>query len=93
MKIFRIIYEKVKRIIYENTIYTKLLGECLMFQVINFLCLFCVGFLVLDVMIYFCKDAMDIFEGTTNVNKVKSINVWADRVRANSYSYENKIAK
>ncbi len=36
---------------------------------------------------------MDIFEGTTNVNKVKSINVWADRVRANSYSYENKIAK
>ena len=27
------------------------------------------------------------------VNKVKSINVWADRVRANSYSYENKIAK
>ena len=55
-----------------------------MFQVINFLCLFCVGFLVLDVMIYFCKDAMDIFEG---------INIWADRVRANSYSYENKIAK
>ncbi|HBF6469944.1 TPA: hypothetical protein ACP6IR_001701 [Clostridioides difficile] len=64
-----------------------------MFQVINFLCLFCIGFLVLDVMIYFCKDAMDIFEGTTNVNKVKSINVWADRVRTNSYSYENKIAK
>ncbi|HEF0301938.1 TPA: hypothetical protein R9P90_003165 [Clostridioides difficile] len=64
-----------------------------MFQVINFLCLFCVGFLVLDVMIYFCKDVMDIFENTTNVNKVKSINVWADRVRANSYSYENKIAK
>lgn len=51
-----------------------------MFQVINFLCLFCVGFLVLDVMIYFCKDAMDIFEGTTNVNKVKSINVWADKI-------------
>ncbi|WLD29871.1 hypothetical protein CDIFMA2_37730 [Clostridioides difficile] len=93
MKIFKVIFGKEKGISFENTIYKKLLGECVMFQVIDFLCLVCIGFLVLDVMVYFCKDAMDIFESTTKVNKVKSINVWADRVRANSYSYENKIAK
>ncbi|MDB0440440.1 hypothetical protein C4R89_12945 [Clostridioides difficile] len=93
MKILKVILGKEKGIIFENTIYKKLLGECVMFQVIDFLCLVCIGFLVLDVMVYFCKDAMDIFESTTKVNKVKSINVWADRVRANSYSYENKIAK
>lgn len=36
---------------------------------------------------------MDIFEGIINVNKVKSINVWVDRVRVNLYFYENKIVK
>ena len=57
-----------------------------MSQIINWICLISVILLVLDVMIYFCNDAIKIYNKST---RVKSKPIGKTRV----YTYENKIAK
>ncbi|MGL5315267.1 MAG: hypothetical protein ACRC92_18570 [Peptostreptococcaceae bacterium] len=54
--------------------------------IMNWLCLICVSLLVFEMMVYFCKDAIKIMEGT---EKAKSRTVRKRR----TYVYENKIAK
>lgn len=61
-----------------------------MFQIINWLCLIAISFLVVEIMVYFCKDAINIFNGIGNARgKV----VGNAKVGASKYVYENKIAK
>ena len=57
-----------------------------MYQVMNWLCLICVSFLVFDMMLYFCKDVIKVMEGTEKA-KVRTVR------KRTSYIYENKIAK
>ncbi len=52
----------------------------------DWLCLICVVFLVFDMMIYFCKDAIKVMEGA---EKPKSRTIR----KRKTYVYENKIAK
>ena len=61
-----------------------------MSQIINWLCLICISFLILDVMVYFCKDAMKIFNSLEN-KKCKPIT--KTKVRELEYIYETKMAK
>lgn len=61
-----------------------------MFQMINWLCLICISFLVIEVMINFCKDVLNIYNG---VNSVSRTSVAKTKVKASTYTYENKIAK
>ncbi len=61
-----------------------------MSQIINWICLISVILLVLDVMIYFCNDAIKIYNKSYNKStrmKTKP----AGKTRA--YAYEDKIAK
>ena len=57
-----------------------------MSQMINWVCLISVVLLVLDVMIYFCNDAIKIYNKSTRVK---------DRYvgKTITYIYEDKIAK
>lgn len=57
-----------------------------MSQIINWLCLICISFLVLEVMVYFCKDAIQIFNSVESKTR-KPI------VKTNEYVYQTKIAK
>ena len=57
-----------------------------MSQMINWVCLISVFLLVLDVMIYFCNDAIKIYNKSTRV-KARC----AGKTR--TYVYEDKIAK
>lgn len=57
-----------------------------MSQMINWICLISVILLVLDVMIYFCNDAIKIYNKSTRV-KTRSVGT------ARTYVYEDKIAK
>jgi len=53
---------------------------------IDWLCLLCVTFLVFDVMVYFCKDAIKLMK-TSNKAKRRPIR------RQTTYVYEEKIEK
>ncbi|MGX4598181.1 hypothetical protein [Faecalimicrobium sp. JNUCC 81] len=61
-----------------------------MSQMMSWLCLICVTFLVFDIMFYFCKDALKICQGV-DVSKVKKVS--KVRTRESAYGYEHKIAK
>lgn len=55
-------------------------------QIINWICLISVILLVLDIMIYFCNDAIKIYNKSTRI-KVKPVG------KTRTYVYEDKIAK
>ncbi|MEG1312162.1 MAG: hypothetical protein RRZ84_09535 [Romboutsia sp.] len=61
-----------------------------MFQIINWICLICISFLVFDIMIYFCKDILKIYKDTEMVRGKKTCNT---RLINNIYEVEHKIAK
>ena len=61
-----------------------------MSQIINWICLICISLLVMDVMVYFCKD---VIKTLNSAERIKSKNVVKTRVAANEYMYETKIAK
>ncbi|HSQ88485.1 hypothetical protein [Romboutsia sp.] len=61
-----------------------------MSQVMNWLCLICISFLVLDVMIYFCKDVIKIFNSVENKKRKPIVKT---KVATVEYIYETKIAK
>ena len=61
-----------------------------MSQIMNWLCLICISLLVLEVMVYFCKDVMEIFN---NVESKTRKPIVKTKVRRNEYIYETKIAK
>ena len=52
----------------------------------SFSVFFNITLLVLDVMIYFCNDAINIYNNSTRV-KAKSV------VKTRTYTYQDKIAK
>ena len=54
--------------------------------IMNWICLISITLLVLDIMIYFCNDAIKIYNRTTKINS-KPI------VKSRNYVYEEKIAK
>jgi hypothetical protein len=68
----------------------KELGVVGMLQIFNWICLICICFLVGEVMIYFCKDAFNIYNHTEN-KRVR--NVEKASVTLNTYEYQNKLAK
>ena len=57
-----------------------------MSQIINWICLISITLLVLDVMIYFCNDAIKIYNKSTK-RKARTV------VKTRTYVYEDKIAK
>lgn len=61
-----------------------------MSQVINWICLICITFLIMDIMVFFCKDVMSIMKSST---KKKRTNIAKTNVKVNEYVYETKIAK
>ena len=61
-----------------------------MSQVINWICLISITFLVMDIMVFFCKDVIGIINNTKN-KKHKTIA--KTKVVATEYIYETKIAK
>ncbi|WP_024621487.1 hypothetical protein [Metaclostridioides mangenotii] len=62
-----------------------------MFQIVNLLCFLCISFLVLDVLVFICKDAINIFNSSVNVKKKAKVRVRSDQTAANYYM--EKIAK
>lgn len=61
-----------------------------MSQIINWLCLICFSFLILEVMIYFCKDAIKIL---SELEKSRFDKVKERTMSSGNYNYEQKIAK
>lgn len=61
-----------------------------MSQVMNWLCLICVTFLVFDIMLYFCKDVFKICQDVDVAKVEKSHKM---KTRESIYAYEHKIAK
>ena len=61
-----------------------------MSQIINWLCYICVNCLVLEIIIYLCKDIIKI---SKNKTIKKSRSVGKSRVNLNEHIYTNKIAK
>ncbi|MEG1285020.1 MAG: hypothetical protein RSD22_04730 [Romboutsia sp.] len=61
-----------------------------MFQIINWICLVSICFLVGEIMVYFCKDAINILNG---IEVKRSINVGKTRLDKTNYCFKNKIAK
>lgn len=57
-----------------------------MSQIINWICLISVILLVLDIMIYFCNDAIKIYNKSTR-RTARLVG------KARTYVYEDKIAK
>ena len=57
-----------------------------MSQIINWICLISITVLLLDVMIYFCNDAIKIYNKSTRI-KARHIG------KRRTYVYEDKIAK
>jgi hypothetical protein len=62
-----------------------------MFQIVNLLCFVCISFLVLDVLVFICKDAINVFDSSVNVKKKSKVLVRSDQSAANYYM--EKIAK
>ena len=54
--------------------------------IINWICLISITLLVLDVMIYFCNDAINIYNNSTRV-KAKTVG------KTRTYTYQDNIAK
>ena len=55
-------------------------------QIINWICLISITLLILDIMVYFCNDAIRIYN--------KSIKIKARPVvKSKTYVYKDKIAK
>ena len=52
----------------------------------DWLCLLCVTFLIFDIMVYFCKDAIEVMKAS---NKAKHRPIKT----TTTYVYEEKIAK
>ena len=61
-----------------------------MFGIINWLCYICVSFLVLEIMVYLCKDVIKVSKSN---KKGKTKSVGNTRVKSNGHIYNNKIAK
>jgi len=61
-----------------------------MFQLINLLCFLCVSFLVLDVMVFLCKDTVNIFNSSANVKRKSNVKVGAPP-RAGVVSGQNTV--
>lgn len=61
-----------------------------MSQIINWLCYICVSFLVLEMMVYLCKDVIKVSKTNKN-GKTKTIE--NTRIKRNQTIYVNKIAK
>ena len=61
-----------------------------MIGMINWMCLICVTFLVLEIMVYFCKDAIKIFNSSKKSASKKTVK---PRVQAELYVAKTKIAK
>ncbi|SCI31386.1 hypothetical protein [Romboutsia sp. Marseille-P6047] len=61
-----------------------------MYQIINWICYISVSFLVLEMMIYLCKDVIKINKMS---NKISRRSVGKSRVIASEHIYSNKIAK
>ena len=57
-----------------------------MSQIINWVCLISITLLILDIMIYFCNDAIRTYNRTTKI-KTKPIE------KPHTYVYQEKIAK
>ncbi len=57
-----------------------------MSQIIDWICLISITLLVLDVMIYFCNDAIKIYNKSIRVNT-------RPVAKTRTYIYEEKIAK
>lgn len=63
-----------------------------MSQVVNWICLTSVSLLVIDIMIYFCKDSIKILNESKN--KVKSNRIIEkSEVDKTEYVYQTPIAK
>lgn len=62
-----------------------------MFQIVNLLCFLCISFLVLDVLVFICKDAINVFNSSVNVKKKSKVRVRSDQTAVNYYM--EKIAK
>ena len=59
-------------------------------QIISWICLICICFLCLQVMIYLCEDIIKVFNAAKVNNKSKKKK---SAIATYSYSYEKKIAK
>jgi hypothetical protein len=62
-----------------------------MFQIVNLLCFVCISFLVLDVLVFICKDAINVFDSSVNVKKKSKVLIRSNQSAANYYM--EKIAK
>ena len=61
-----------------------------MFQIINWLCYICVSFLVLEIMVYLCKDVIKVSKSN---KKGKTKNIGNTTFKNNKHIYNNKIEK
>lgn len=61
-----------------------------MYQIVNWLCYISVSFLVLEMMVYMCKDIIKLSKST---KKIKFKNVGKSRVEKGTQIYTKKIAK
>ena len=61
-----------------------------MFKIINWICYICVNFLVLEVMVFLCKDVIKMSKSN---KKGKTKSVGNSTFKVNEHIYTNKIAK
>lgn len=61
-----------------------------MYTLVNWMCYICVSFLVLEVMIFMCKDVIKM---SKNNRKGKAKTVVNTKVKINTPIYSEKIAK
>ena len=61
-----------------------------MYTLVNWMCYICVSFLVLEVMIFMCKDVIKM---SKNNRKGKAKTVVNTKVKINAPIYSEKIAK
>ncbi|RDY22983.1 hypothetical protein CHF27_010350 [Romboutsia maritimum] len=61
-----------------------------MFEIVNWLCLICISFLVIEIMVYFCSDALKIFNST---KKTSNKNINKPSIQADLCTKGRKIAK
>ncbi len=61
-----------------------------MYQIVNWICYVSVSFLVLEVMVYLCKDVIKLNKIN---NRSKRRSIGKTRVIADGNVYSNKIAK
>ena len=55
-------------------------------KIIDWVCLISITLLVLDIMIYFCNDAIKIYNKSIKIKPISIKNI-------RTYTYEEKIAK